>query len=345
MGMAAGGLAAGAAAQGLKRMARGEAPDFRGALLSAPNARRLAERLARLRGAAMKIGQLVSMQGEDMLPAEFAQALSVLRSQAAPMPPQQLHRVLGREYGTGWERRFAAFDHEPVAAASIGQVHRVTTADGRDLALKIQYPGVARSIASDVDNVATLLRLFNLLPIDLDVAGIADEAKRQLMQEADYLSEAGFLEHFAKLVADEPMLLVPRVHRDLTTTRIMAMDFVEAAPLDVLATMPQGRRNAVGTLFERLLFRELFEFRVMQTDPNFANYLYQAEERAPGAARLRRDPALRRRVRGELRAHQPRRGRRRSRRRRARGRSRRLCGSGRFARAHRGGGRHVPAAV
>jgi predicted unusual protein kinase regulating ubiquinone biosynthesis (AarF/ABC1/UbiB family) len=277
MGMAAGELAAGAAARGLKRMARGEAPDFRGALLSAPSARRLAERLARLRGAAMKIGQLVSMQGEDLLPAEFAQALSVLHSQAAPMPPQQLRRVLGREYGTGWERRFASFDHEPVAAASIGQVHRVTTADGRDLALKIQYPGVARSIASDVDNVATLLRLFNLLPIDLDVAGIADEAKRQLLQEADYLSEAGFLEHYGKLVADEPRLLVPRVHRDLTTPRVMAMDFVEAAPLDVLATMPQGRRNAVGVQFERLLFRELFEFRVMQTDPNFANYRYQAQ--------------------------------------------------------------------
>ncbi len=275
LGMAAGGLAAGAAAQGLRRMARGEAPDFRGALLSAPNAKRLAERLARLRGAAMKIGQLVSMQGEDMLPAEFAQALSVLRSQAAPMPRQQLHRVLGREYGAGWESRFAAFDHEPVAAASIGQVHRATTADGRAVARKIQYPRVARSIASDVDNVAALLRLFNLLPVDLDVAGIADEAKRQLLQEADYLSEAGFLEQFGKLLADEPALLVPRVHRDLTTTRIMAMDFVEAAPLDSLATASQARRNAVGTLLERLLFRELFEFRVMQTDPNFANYLYQ----------------------------------------------------------------------
>jgi aarF domain-containing kinase len=275
MGMAAGGLAAGAAAQGLKRLAQGQAPDFRGALLSAPNARRLAERLARLRGAAMKIGQMVSMQGEDLLPAEFAQALSVLRSQAAPMPPQQLRRVLGREYGAGWERRFAAFDHEPVAAASIGQVHRVTTTDGRDLALKIQYPGVARSIASDIDNVAALLRLFNLLPIELDVAGIADEAKRQLMQEADYLSEARFLEHYRRLVADEPALLVPHVHGDLTTTRILAMDFVKAAPLDAAATMSQGRRNAIGTVLERLMFRELFEFRVMQTDPNFANYLYQ----------------------------------------------------------------------
>ena len=146
--------------EGLKRIARGQAPDFRGALLSAPNARRLAARLARLRGAAMKIGQLVSLQGDDVLPPEFAQALSVLRSQAAPMPAQQLHRVLGREYGAGWRRRFARFDDEPIAAASIGQVHRVTAADGRDLALKIQYPGVARSIASDVDNVAVLLRLF-----------------------------------------------------------------------------------------------------------------------------------------------------------------------------------------
>lgn len=275
MGLAAGGLAAGAAAQGLKRMARGEAPEFRAALLSAPNARKLAERLARLRGAAMKIGQLVSLQGDDVLPKEFAQALAVLRSQAAPMPPQQLRRVLGREFGAGWEKRFARFDLEPVAAASIGQVHRVTTADGRDLALKIQYPGVARSIASDVDNVAALLRLFNLLPIDLDVAGLAAEAKRQLVQEADYLSEAGFLEHYATLVADEPGLLVPRVHRDLTTTRIMAMDFIEAAPLDALATAPQSQRNAVGALLERLLFRELFEFRVMQTDPNFANYLFE----------------------------------------------------------------------
>lgn len=225
----------------------------------------------------MKLGQLVSMQGEDLLPAEFAQALSALRSQAAPMPQQQLHRVLGREYGTGWQRLFRTFDQEPIAAASIGQVHRATAADGRDLALKIQYPGVARSIASDVDNVAALLRLFNLLPIDLDVAGIADEAKRQLMQEADYLSEARFLAGFRLLVADEPAFVVPHVHPDLTTTRILAMDFVVASPLDVVATMPQARRNAVGTLIERLLFRELFEFRMMQTDPNFANYLYQPD--------------------------------------------------------------------
>jgi predicted unusual protein kinase regulating ubiquinone biosynthesis (AarF/ABC1/UbiB family) len=223
----------------------------------------------------MKIGQLVSLQGEDVLPSEFAQALAVLRAQATPMPLQQLRGVLGREYGKGWERKFSAFDYEPVAAASIGQVHRATTPDGRDLALKIQYPGVARSITSDIDNVAVLLRLFNLLPLDLDVAGLAAEAKRQLAQEADYVSEARLLERYARLVADEPGLLVPSVHWDLTTSRVMAMDFVEGEPLAVLDHAPQARRDAVGSLLERLLFRELFEFRVMQTDPNFANYLYQ----------------------------------------------------------------------
>jgi aarF domain-containing kinase len=275
IGLAAGELAAGAAAEGLRRLARGESGDLASALLSAPNARRLAARLARLRGAAMKIGQLVSLQGEDVLPPEFARALAVLRAQAAPMPPQQLRRVLGREFGKGWERRFSTFDYEPIAAASIGQVHRATTHDGRDLALKVQYPGVAQSIASDVDNVAVLLRLFNLLPLDLDVAAIAAEAKRQLGQEADYLAEARFLEGYARLVADEPALVVPGVHWDLTTRRVMAMDFVAGEPLDALLQAPPSRRNAIGALLERLVFRELFEFRVMQTDPNFANYLYQ----------------------------------------------------------------------
>jgi len=275
LGFAAGELAVGAAAEGFRRLARGEAANFGGALLSGENAQRLATRLARLRGAAMKVGQLVSLQGEDVLPPEFAKALQVLRSQGSPMPPQQVRRVLGREYGKGWEGRFARFDWEPIAAASIGQVHRATTPDGRDLALKIQYPGVARSIASDVDNVAVLLRLFNLLPLGIDVAGMAAEAKEQLAQEADYESEGRLLERYAKLVRDEPDLLVPRVHWDLTTERVMAMDYMEGEPLESLREAPASRRDAVGTLLERLLFRELFEFRFMQTDPNFANYLYQ----------------------------------------------------------------------
>ncbi len=279
IGFAAGELAVGGAIEGLRRLGQPNDPKAGSSLFTAATARRLAERLSNLRGAAMKLGQLISLQGEDVLPPEFAQALAVLRSSADPMPSGQLHRVLGREYGKGWERRFAEFSDEPIAAASIGQVHRVRARDGRALALKIQYPGVARSIASDVDNVATLLRMANVLPLGIDVEGIASEAKRQLQQESDYIAEGRFLEQYAKLVADDPDLLVPRVHWDLTTPRVLAMDFVEGVPLEAMARddVPQKQRDKLGTVLEYLTFRELFEFHVMQTDPNFANYLFQPD--------------------------------------------------------------------
>ena len=161
-------------------------------------------------------------------------------------------------------------------------MHRARTIDGRELALKVQYPGVARSITSDVDNVATLLRLAQLLPLGVDVEEIAREAKRQLAQEADYLAEARFLEQYARLVADDPQIVLPKVHWDFTTARVMAMDYMDGVPLDSLgAETPQAVRDTLGAALQRLMFRELFEFRVMQTDPNFANYLYQ-----PATARL-----------------------------------------------------------
>lgn len=279
LGLAAGELAVGGAMQGLRRLGRGNEAE---PMFSVATARRLVERLANLRGAAMKLGQLISLESEGLLPPELAQALESLRSQAAPMPLAQLRRVLGRAYGTGWEQRFARFDETPIASASIGQVHRARTIDGRELALKVQYPGVARSITSDVDNVATLLRLAQLLPLGVDVEEIAREAKRQLTQEADYLAEARFLEQYARLVADDPQIVLPKVHWDLTTARVMAMDYMDGVPLDSLgAETPQAVRDTLGSALQRLMFRELFEFRVMQTDPNFANYLYQ-----PATARL-----------------------------------------------------------
>jgi predicted unusual protein kinase regulating ubiquinone biosynthesis (AarF/ABC1/UbiB family) len=277
-GLLAGELAAGSLADGARRLVGAAASaDPLQVILSASNARKIARRLASMRGAAMKLGQLLSLEGPDILPPEFAEALSVLRADADAMPPAQVRRVLGREYGKGWEGRFARFEYEPIASASIGQVHAATALDGRELALKIQYPGVARSIASDVDNVATLLRLARLLPVEIDVSGIIAEAKRQLQQEADYLLEAASQRRYRALVADEPAFVVPAVHGDLTTHRVLAMDRVRGLPIEELAgaDAPQARRDAVGALLERLVFRELFEFGFMQTDPNFANYLLE----------------------------------------------------------------------
>ena len=274
LGVTAGQLAAGGVAEKLRRLSAGDRSDAVSAFLTGANASRLARRLSQMRGAAMKLGQLLSLESEHVLPAEFADALAILRDSADAMPSAQLNRLMGREYGKGWQDRFERFDHEPVAAASIGQVHHVRTADGRELALKIQYPGVVKSIDSDVNNMATLLCVSRILPMELDTSGIVREAKRQLRQEADYLQEAEFLERYGKLVADEPRFRVPGVHRDLTTRRILAMDYLHGEPLTSLAGpgVPQQRRDRVGALFYHLLFRELFEFRVMQTDPNFANY-------------------------------------------------------------------------
>jgi predicted unusual protein kinase regulating ubiquinone biosynthesis (AarF/ABC1/UbiB family) len=281
LGLLAAGLAAGGLVEGARRAlgVGASAAATASALLSPGNAERLARRLSQMRGAAMKLGQLLSLESADILPPEFSQALAALRASADTMPPSQLRRVLGREYGRGWEARFAAFDLEPIAAASIGQVHAVRARDGRDLALKIQYPGVARSIDSDVDNVAALLHAARILPVEIDVSSIVAEAKRQLRQEADYLAEAASLRRFAALLADEPGLWVPRVHDDLTTRRVLAMDFAHGLPIEDLAGagVPQARRDAVGRALQRLMFREIFEFRFVQTDPNFANYLVEPE--------------------------------------------------------------------
>lgn len=279
LGLTAGELAAGGVAESVRRLTRTKPEDVYNVLLTATNARKLAKRLAGMRGAAMKMGQILSMESADFLPREFADALAILRDSADTMPLSQIKRVMGREYGKGWQDLFVDFNYEPIAAASIGQVHRVFTEDGRDLALKIQYPGVAKSINSDVDNMAMLMRMINLLPVEMDVTAIVKETKRQLHQEADYIIEAQYLRDYRALVADEPRFVVPRVHADLTTKRILAMDYIDGEPLASLGKedVPQEVKDNVGALLQHLMFRELFEFRTMQSDPNFANYLYQPD--------------------------------------------------------------------
>ena len=274
MGTLATGLAGGMLAEGARQWAQGKRPSARDLLLTPANARRVADQLAQLRGAAMKVGQLLSMDAGELLPPELGEILARLRSDAKPMPIGQMDEVLTAAWGTGWDARFAQFGFTPIAAASIGQVHRATTKDGRPLAIKVQYPGIRQSIASDVDNVGTLLRVSGLLPAHLDVAPLLAEAKRQLHEEADYLREARCQAQFAALLADAPNLRIPTVHADWTTENVLAMDYVECVPIESLQRAPQAQRDEVASTLMGLLFRELFEFRLVQTDPNFANYRY-----------------------------------------------------------------------
>jgi predicted unusual protein kinase regulating ubiquinone biosynthesis (AarF/ABC1/UbiB family) len=190
------------------------------------------------------------------------------------MPPKQLQTTLNAEWGSGWYGRFRRFDLRPFAAASIGQVHRATLPDGRDMAIKVQYPGVRASIDSDIANMATLMRLPGLLPKTMDIAPLLAEAKRQLHAEADYHAEAEHLARFGALLADDPRFVVPDVYNDHSTPQVLAMRYIDSQPLDVLTDATQDVRDQVAAQLIELTLRELFTFGAMQTDPNLANYRF-----------------------------------------------------------------------
>ncbi len=276
-GKLAGGVAGGVMAEGARRLANGERPQMSDLLLTPANITRVTDQLSHLRGAAMKLGQMISMDAGDMLPPELATILGRLRDRAHHMPPPQLQQVLAKHWGKDWRRRFARFGASPIAAASIGQVHKAVTHDGRTLAIKVQYPGVRESIDSDVDNVATLLRMTGMMPKEIDIAPLLAEAKRQLYEEADYVREGAQMQRFAALLADDPGFVVPLLDDEFTSGQVLAMSFVEGTAIENLVEAPQEERDRVITALIRLVLRELFEFRLMQTDPNFANFRYQRD--------------------------------------------------------------------
>lgn len=275
-GMATG-IVGSVAAGGLRALAGGQRPDLAQLLLTPANTLRLTDGLSHLRGAALKLGQMLSMDTGVVLPGELTAILSRLRDDARHMPPKQLQGVLNAAWGAGWYSRFARFDVRPFAAASIGQVHRAVLPDGTDLAIKVQYPGVRDSIDSDVDNVATLLRLPGLMPRGMDLVPLLTEAKRQLHAEADYLAEAQHLTRFGALMAGSDLFAVPRLHAGLCTPQVLAMGYKESAPLDSLLDASQALRDRVAEALIDLVLRELFVFGAMQTDPNLANYRYDAK--------------------------------------------------------------------
>lgn len=278
LGSLATGVAGGMLAEGARQLANGQRPSMGQLLLTPANAKRVADELARLRGAAMKVGQLLSMDAGDLLPAELAEILARLRADAKPMPLNQLTKVLEDNWGKEWKDHFQQFSFQPIAAASIGQVHTAHTKDGRHLALKIQYPGVNTSIDSDVDNVATLLRISGFIPKGIDYQPLLDEAKRQLHQEADYLREAAYMRRYQTLLATSTQYILPTVYEDLSTEHILAMSFMSGTPIEAISYASQAERDQVMTWLLGLLFREIFEFQLVQTDPNFANYHYDQQK-------------------------------------------------------------------
>jgi predicted unusual protein kinase regulating ubiquinone biosynthesis (AarF/ABC1/UbiB family) len=230
----------------------------------------------------MKLGQLLSMDAGELLPAEWEPILSRLRQDANAMPKTQLVAVLENAWGKEWHKQFAYFSLEPIAAASIGQVHRAKLHDGRELAIKVQYPGVRESIDSDIDNVVGLIKLTGALPKHINIDPLLSEAKAQLKTEADYLQEARFLKTYRENLAGNEHFIVPFVVDELTSTDVIAMEYVEGSSISNLeeGISDDQHQELANTICEKLMaltYIELFETQLMQSDPNFANYLYQKD--------------------------------------------------------------------
>ncbi len=280
MGSLAGRIAGNVVLEGSKHLVQGKKPVMSELLLTPNNLHQVADKLSSMRGAAMKMGQLLSMDSGNLLPDELSSILERLRSDAVTMPMSQLVMVLERHWGEDWNERFSRFSFEPLAAASIGQVHEATCTQGRHLAIKVQYPGVRQSIDSDIDNVYSLLRMTGLIPKSLDLQPLLDEARQQLKQEADYLMEGAHLDAYRQHLQTferNADLIIPAYHPDLSTPEILTMDYVAGDSLDTLRSMSAEKRTDIMSLIFSLFFAELFDFTCVQTDPNLANYLYQVD--------------------------------------------------------------------
>ena len=273
----AGGVAGNMLAHGAAQLATGKHPRVKDLLLTPKNAMRFTKQLAEMRGAAMKLGQILSMDTGDLLPQELADILATLRNAGYAMPDIQLREVLIDGLGPNFAKKLKGFESRPFAAASIGQVHRLSTRDGRAAVLKVQYPGVRESIDSDVDNLASLLRVSGLLPKHMDMSPLLAEAKSQLHEEADYEQEARYLNAFVRALGDDERFLLPRVIPSLSSSRILGMTFVPGQPIEDVAHADASERNRVTALLLELFLVELFQLRLVQTDPNFANYQYNPE--------------------------------------------------------------------
>ncbi|KAE8225327.1 hypothetical protein CF319_g1908 [Tilletia indica] len=282
------GLAWGAAGQYISPSPGGS----KNAFMGEANLRRLVDKLSTMRGAALKMGQFMSIQDSNMLPPELEEVLLRVQNSANYMPEWQMEKVMREDLGPEWRSNFDSFSPIPFAAASIGQVHSAILSSthpsplaGTKVAVKIQFPGIKQSIASDLGYLTTLLTASALLPRGLFLDKTIETMRGELEDECDYVREAEMGRRFARLLdevqgpgkssAVEGVMdfAVPRVVDDLCTGRVLTTEMMKGRPLTQSARYSQERRNQIATSILRLCLQELFQFRLMQTDPNWSNFL------------------------------------------------------------------------
>ncbi|XP_012267619.2 atypical kinase COQ8B, mitochondrial isoform X2 [Athalia rosae] len=247
--------------------------------LTKANAERIVSTLCKVRGAGLKIGQILSIQDNSVISPELQKAFERVRQSADFMPTWQVERVLSSELGSDWKSKLSSFESKPFAAASIGQVHLATLLDGTAVAMKIQYPGVAEGIQSDIDNLVSVLKIWNIFPEGMFIDNVVDVAKRELAWEVDYVREAECTRKYKSLILPYKDYYVPRVIDEFSTQQIFTTELIDGIPVDKCADMDMETREHICKMVMRLCLLELFVFRYMQTDPNWANFFYNTESR------------------------------------------------------------------
>ncbi|MDX6666070.1 MAG: hypothetical protein QOG68_2276, partial [Solirubrobacteraceae bacterium] len=208
--------------------------------------------LGQLKGGAAKIAQLASFIDTDFIPDEYRgvyqQELGKLRSDAPSMPWKDVRTVLDEEWDDPIDELFAEFDETATAAASIGQVHRARTADGREVAVKIQYPGMAKALAADMSNAGLILRMAKALAPGLDAKSVASELKERVLEELDYEIEAANQRSFARAYRGHPFIVVPDVITSLSTERVLVTEWIDGVGFDAVKQLPQAEKDRFGEI-------------------------------------------------------------------------------------------------
>ena len=214
-----------------------------------------------------------------MLPGPINDVLQRVQDSADYMPPSQRNKVLASNLGADWREIFSSFDEKPMAAASIGQVHKATLkSSGKAVAVKVQYPGVANSIDSDLSNISILLTASRLLPKGLYLDKTIANARTELAWECDYIREAEMGERFRQLLADETETFhVPAIIKEASGPQVLTAEYCEGTAVTKIQNLTQDQKDWIGSNILRLCLREIIEFKFMQTDPNWTNFLFNAK--------------------------------------------------------------------
>jgi len=239
----------------------------------------LADRLGQLKGGVMKAGQMLALYGEYFLPPEIVAALSTLQDFSQPVAWSSLAPAAERSLGKVRMSELE-IDETPIGAASLGQVHRARRkSDGLELCLKIQYPGLAESIDSDMRTLSRLLLMTRVVPKDLDLTPMFQEIQQMLHQEVDYRRELHFTQEYATRLAGDSRFVVPQVMPEYSGRHVLTMTFEPGIGVhdSRVSALSQERRNRLSATFLDLFLIELFEWRMVQTDPNFGNYFFRID--------------------------------------------------------------------